>query len=75
MKSLTIRQTRQALSRLESLLASEGELTITRRGQPIARVTQFDRRRPMPSHRELREKMTPLTTGSENLIREERDSR
>jgi hypothetical protein len=28
MKSRTIHQTRQALSRLESLLASEGELTI-----------------------------------------------
>jgi hypothetical protein len=29
----------------------------------------------MPSHRELRENMPPLTTGSEDLIREEWDSR
>jgi prevent-host-death family protein len=69
MKSLTIRQTRQALSYLETLLASEGEITITRRGRPIARVTPIDRKRSMPSHRELREKMAPMGVGSEELIR------
>jgi antitoxin (DNA-binding transcriptional repressor) of toxin-antitoxin stability system len=75
MKSLTIRQTRQALSYLESLLESEGELTITRRGRPIARVTQIDRKMPMPSHRELRNKIKPLSVASENLIREDRNAR
>lgn len=75
MKSLTIRQARQALSHLDALLASEGEITITRRGHPIARVMPIDRKRPMPSHRELREKMAPMTVGSEDLIRNDRDGR
>jgi len=74
MKSLTIRQTRQALSQLEALLESEGELTITRRGRPIARVTQIDRKMPVPSHRVLRQKMMPMKVGSEALIREDRDA-
>lgn len=75
MKSLTIRQTWQALSHLETLLEAEGELTITRRGRPIAGVTQVERKRPVPSHRELREKMQPMEVGSEELIREERNAR
>lgn len=74
MKSLTIRQTRQALSHLETLLESEGELTITRRGRAIARVIQIDRKQPLPSHRALREKMMPMKVGSEELIREDRDA-
>lgn len=75
MKALTIRQTRQALAQLEALLEAEGELTITRRGRPIARVTQVDRKRPVASHRELREKMKPMNVGSEELVRKERDVR
>jgi prevent-host-death family protein len=75
MKSLTIRQTRQALSYLETLLASEGEITITRRGRPIARVTPIDRKRSMPSHLDLRDKMAPMSVGSEELIRNDRDER
>jgi len=75
MNSPTIRQPRQALSYLETLLASEGEITITRRGRPIARVTPLDRKRSMPSHRELRDKMEPMNVGSEDLIRNDRKER
>ena len=38
MKKLTIRDTRRPLSYLDRLLAAEGEVTITRRGEAIARV-------------------------------------
>jgi antitoxin (DNA-binding transcriptional repressor) of toxin-antitoxin stability system len=75
MKKLNIRQTRQALSRLDQLLAAEGEVTITRRGQAVARVVQIGRKRPMPSHQDLREKMRLMRTGSEKLIRADRDAR
>jgi len=57
MKKLTIREVRQSLSHLDQLLAIEEEITITRRGEPIAKVVQVGRRRPIPSHRDLRNGM------------------
>ena len=75
MKKLTIRQTRQSLSQLDRLLEIEGEVTITRRGEPIARILPVNGKRPIPSHRDLREKMREVKIGSEKLLREERDVR
>jgi prevent-host-death family protein len=73
MRRITVRETRQELSRLEELLA-KGEVTITRRGKPVARLLPIGSR-PIPSHRELRESMPRLRRGSERLQREERDAR
>ena len=76
MKKLTIREARQSLSHLDKLLEIEGELTITRRGEPIARLIPIDsKKRPIPSHRDLREKMREVKVGSERLLRQERDAR
>jgi prevent-host-death family protein len=38
MRSLSVREMRAALPRLEQLLAEEGEVVITRNGRPVARV-------------------------------------
>ncbi len=57
MKKLTIREARQSLSQLDRLLAVEEEVMITRRGEPIAKVVQVERKRPIPSHRDLRYEM------------------
>lgn len=75
MKKLTIRETREALPHLDRLLESEGELTITRRGKAVARVVSVGGRRTIPSHKTLRGSMAPLRTGSEQLVREDRDGR
>ena len=75
MKRLTIRQAREALTHLDSTLAREGELAITRRGQPIARVLPVIGTRPMPSHRDLRARIARMRTGSELLVRRDRDER
>lgn len=75
MKKLTIRQARQALSHLDQLLEAEGEVMITRRGEVIAHVVQIGKKRPIPSHRNLREKMREVKIGSEKLLREEREAR
>jgi len=75
MRTLTIREARQVLSHLDRLLELEGELTITRRGEPIARVSQIGKKRTMPSHLDLRESMPMLSSGSNRLIREDRDAR
>ena len=73
MKKLNIRQVRQSLAHLDQLLAAEGELTITRRGKAVARVISVGKKRPMPSHKDLRSSMPRLRKGSELLIRKDRD--
>jgi antitoxin (DNA-binding transcriptional repressor) of toxin-antitoxin stability system len=75
MKKLSIRETRQALSKLDRLLEVEGEVMITRRGEAIARVIQISRRRLIPSHRDIRERMSRMGKRSEKIIREDRDAR
>ena len=75
MKKLTIREARQALSHLDHILATEGEVTITKRGRAIARVIQLSKGMRIPSHRDLREKMSRMKKGSEKLVREDRDAR
>ena len=75
MKKLNIREARQSLGKLDGLLAQEGELTITRRGEEIARVTAINPKRAMPSHAGLRRSMPRLRKSSEQMIREDRDRR
>ena len=75
MKKLNIREARLSLGNLDVLLAQEGELTITRRGEAIARVMPIGRKRPMPSHAGLRRTMPRMRKSSEQLIREDRDRR
>jgi antitoxin (DNA-binding transcriptional repressor) of toxin-antitoxin stability system len=75
MKKLTIREVRQSLSHLDQLLAVEEEVIITRRGDPIARVVQVGRKRPIPSHRDLREETKRMNKGSGTLLRKDRDER
>jgi antitoxin (DNA-binding transcriptional repressor) of toxin-antitoxin stability system len=76
MKKLTIRQARQALSHLDQLLAAEGEVMITRRGEAIARLVQINnKKRQIPSHHDLRDSMPRMRRGSEELIREDRNAR
>jgi len=75
MKNLTIREARQSLSHLDRLLEAEGELTITRRGKPVAHVTSVGPKREMPSRKSLRESMPRMKQESERLVREDRDAR
>lgn len=74
MKSLTIRQARQALSHLDEILTEEGELTITNRGRAVARIITIEERS-IPSHRDLRQQTGRMKKGSEKLLREDRDAR
>ena len=75
MKKLSIREARQALSHLDRLLEIEGEVTITRRGDPIAKVVQVGRKRSIPSHRDLRDAMPKMHKGSETVLRKGRNER
>jgi len=75
MKTLNIREARAELGRLDALLEDEGEIIITRRGRPIARIQPMRQRRPRPTHAELRAAMPRLDVGSEVLVRQDRDER
>jgi len=75
MKKLSIREARQSLSHLDRLLEIEGEVTITRRGEAIARLTQINKKRSIPSHRDLRKRMPLMRKGSEKVVREDRNLR
>ncbi len=75
MKKLTIREARKSLTHLEHLLDVEGEVLVTRRGEPIAHLVPAGKKRPIPSHRDLREAMPRMRKRSERLIREDRDAR
>ncbi len=75
MKKLTIREARQSLPHLDRLLEEEGEITITRRGKPIDRVTGVGAKKTIPSHKDLRMKMARVKKQSRLLVREDRDAR
>ena len=75
MKRLTIRQIRAALAHLDEIVAKEGEILVTRRGSPLARVVPVRPARAMPSHADLRARMPRLPVASEVLVRQDRDGR
>jgi prevent-host-death family protein len=75
MKNLSIREVRKELAQLDDLVSREGEVVVTRRGKPIARLLPMRSKRSMPSHADLRASMPRLKTGSESIIRTERDER
>ncbi len=75
MKTLSVREMRANIGRLDELVGEAGELIISRRGQPIARVLPVTGQRERPDHADLRRLTTRLKTASAELIRAERDER
>lgn len=75
MKKLSIREVRKELAQLDDLVAREGEVVVTRRDKPIARLLPMRSKRRMPSHADLRASMPRLKKGSEKHLRAERDER
>lgn len=75
MKKLGIREVRKELAQFDELVSREGEVVVTRRGQPIARVLPLRNKKRMRSHADLRASMPRLKKGSERHVRAERDER
>jgi antitoxin (DNA-binding transcriptional repressor) of toxin-antitoxin stability system len=74
-KELNVREMRASIGRLDDLVDAAGELIVSRRGKPIARILPVSRRRQRPDHADLRARMPQLSTPSAALIRDERDER
>ncbi len=75
MKTLNIRDVRKSMINIDKLLDVEGEITITRRGEPIARMSPIGRRKGIPTHKALRESIARQKVPSEKLVREDREGR
>jgi prevent-host-death family protein len=75
MKTLTIRELREKLTQIERLVSEQGEILITRRGRPVAKILPLGPRRLLRSRSALRQMMPVMNTPSEKLIRAERDER
>ena len=75
MKKLNDRELRATIGRLAELVEAQGELVISRSGQPITCVLRIERRRKPPGHADLRQRMAQLQSSSAELIRAERDAR
>jgi len=74
-KKLTIKEMRHSLSHLDRLLQIDGEVTITRLGEAIARLRQIGKKKRIPSHRDLCGRMPLMREESEKVVREDRDLR
>jgi antitoxin (DNA-binding transcriptional repressor) of toxin-antitoxin stability system len=76
MRQVTVREMRRLLPDIEGALRAEGELILTRRGKPVARLVALAPERPRrPSNADLRALMPAHEVTSEQLVREDRDAR
>ena len=66
---------RSPVSHIEEIVAKEGEVVVTRRGRPLARILSVHPRRGIPSRAELRASMPKLEVPSEVLIGRGREAR
>lgn len=74
METHNVRETREQLSQLLDQVARGEQVTITRRGKPIAQlVPPIEHRIQFPSRRRLREAVPPATTAAADLVRQLRD--
>jgi prevent-host-death family protein len=73
-RQMSIRELREALTRLDEIVDRDGDLVVTRYGRPLAKVVSLKPSRRIPSHADLRAGMPRMSTGSEDLIRQDRDS-
>ncbi len=75
MQTLSIREVRGALGRLDEILCITNEIIITKHGKAIARIIPIKGKHRRPTHEELHRLTKKLSTYSEKLLRDERDER
>ena len=75
MQTLSIREMRSQLGRLDSLIDEERELIITRHNKPVARILPIKEKQKRPSHRTLRDGLPYQEESSEVLQRNDREAR
>jgi antitoxin (DNA-binding transcriptional repressor) of toxin-antitoxin stability system len=66
---------RSQLGKLDTLVAEERELIVTRHNKPLARILPITGEKQKPSHRGLRDRLPYQEISSEELTRKDRDER
>jgi len=72
---ISIREMRSQLGRLDTLMAEEHELIITRHNKPVARILPIRGEKSRPNHKRLRDSLPYQDISSEVLQRQDRDER
>lgn len=75
MRNLNIREMRNILGKLDSLVEEEQELIVTRNKRAIARILPVRAAKKRPTHTELRNMQQASAISSADLIRQDRDER
>jgi antitoxin (DNA-binding transcriptional repressor) of toxin-antitoxin stability system len=75
MKTINVRELRNAIPHLRETLASEHELLLVSNGEPLARILPVASKRRVPSLAAHRARMTVLPGSIEQALREDRDRR
>ena len=75
MLNISIREMRNQLGKLDTLIDKEHELIITRHNKPVARVLPIREKKLRPSHMALRETLPCQEVSSEVLQRDDREGR
>ncbi len=75
MKTINVRELREAVPNLKATLAKEHELLLVSNGEPVARILPVTAKRKVPSLAAHRTGMKMVKIPIEVLIREERDKR
>ncbi len=73
MQTLSIREVRSALGRLDEILGTTNEIIVTKHGEAIARIIPMKGTHMRPTHDELHSLTKKLSIPSEKLLRDERD--
>ena len=72
---ISIREMRNQLGKLDTLIAKERELIITRHNKPVARILPITGEKKKPSHKALRDRLPYQEISSEELTRKDREER
>ena len=72
---ISIREMRNQLGKLDTLIAKERELIITRHNKPVARILPITGEKKKPTHKALRDRLPYQEISSEELTRKDREER
>ena len=75
MQTLSVREMRNQLGKLDKLLAKEQEIIITRHNTPLARILPIKGKKRRPDHKSLRDSLPYQDIASEILQRMDREER
>ena len=75
MQTLSVREMRNQLGKLDKLLAHEQEIIITRHNSPLARLLPIKRKKRRPDHKSFRDSLPYQDIASEILQRMDREER